>query len=698
MEIPAGNVESVKSLLDDDNTIPFIARYRKEMTGSLDEVQIGKIRDEFEQLEKLEERRGTITSSLRKMDELTDELREDLREAETLTELEDIYLPFRPSRETRGDRAREMGLEPLADIIQEKRTGVDPAVIAKDYVDPEKGVKTIEEALTGARDVIAERINEDKEVRELMRGLFKSQGVITAGLKDSSADKGEKYREYYDFSARAKSAPSHRILAILRGEREDVLSVKMRPPKETGLQKLSHIVGPGNSPSGRQVEKALTDCYSRLLAPSLETELRSELKDRADREAAAVFGENLEDLLMAPPLGQVRTLGIDPGFKSGCKVAALDSHGDLLETETIFPNAPQNRKEEATARIKRLIEEEKPEAIAIGDGTASRETEKFIRGLDAAQDLTTVRVREDGASVYSASEIGREEFPDHDVTVRGAVSIGRRLQDPLAELVKIDPKSLGVGQYQHDVDQALLGDKLTEVVERCVNKVGVNVNTASRELLTYVSGLGPALAENVVDYRAERGGLREIEGLKEVPMIGKKTFQQAAGFLRIVDGDNPLDNSGVHPENYETVERMAADLGHGVSELIGNASLIDEIKSEKYVEDGIGVPTLNDILEELAKPGRDPRGEFSPFSFSDEVETIDDLREGAVLPGVVTNVTDFGAFVDVGIKTDGLLHVSQLSEDYVNHPREVVQLNQKLDVKVIKVEKGRKRVSLSLIF
>lgn len=698
LEIPVKNVESVKSLLDDRNTIPFIARYRKEMTGSLDEVQIGGIRDELERIEKLEDRRKTIIRSLKDLDELTEELKEQLDEATSVTELEDIYLPFRPKRKTRGDRAREKGLEPLANIIQEEKTGLDPVVLAKDYVEEDKGVEAIEDALAGARDIIAERINEDKKVREEMRRLFRNQGMITSRLKNPEADEGEKYREYYDFNSKAKSSPSHRILAILRGEREDVLSVKVRPPQKVGLDRLSSLVRRGNTPSSEQVEQALQDCYTRLLAPSLETESRNDLKERADGEAIAVFGENLEELLMSPPLGQVKTLGVDPGFRSGCKVAVLNAHGDLLEAETIFPNKPQNKKNEAAAKVKRLVDKHKPEAVAIGDGTASRETEAFIRNLGSTEDLTTVRVREDGASVYSASEIAREEFPDQDVTVRGAVSIGRRLQDPLAELVKIDPKALGVGQYQHDVDQARLSDKLTEVVERCVNRVGVNVNTASRKLLTYVSGLGPTLAENVIEYRSKNGTIDDIEQLTEVPMIGSKTFEQAAGFLRIVNGDNPLDNSGVHPENYRIVEDMASDLGLDIFSMIGATGWRDDLSLESYVSTDVGIPTLRDILEELDKPGRDPRGEFSPFAFSEEVSTIDDMHQGMVLPGIVTNVTDFGAFVDIGIKTDGLLHISQLSEDYVSHPREVVSLNQRLDVKVIKIDKQRRRISLSLIF
>ncbi|MBS3812300.1 RNA-binding transcriptional accessory protein [Candidatus Bipolaricaulota bacterium] len=698
LEIPVKNVESVKSLLDDRNTIPFIARYRKEMTGSLDEVQIGGIRDELERIEKLEDRRKTIIRSLKDLDELTEELKEQLDEATSVTELEDIYLPFRPKRKTRGDRAREKGLEPLANIIQEEKTGLDPVVLAKDYVEEDKGVEAIEDALAGARDIIAERINEDKKVREEMRRLFRNQGMITSRLKNPEVDEGEKYREYYDFNSKAKSSPSHRILAILRGEREDVLSVKVRPPQKVGLDRLSSLVRRGNTTSSEQVEQALQDCYTRLLAPSLETEIRNDLKERADGEAIAVFGENLEELLMSPPLGQVKTLGVDPGFRSGCKVASLNAHGDLLEAETIFPNKPQNKKNEAAAKVKRLVDKHKPEAVAIGDGTASRETEAFIRNLGSTEDLTTVRVREDGASVYSASEIAREEFPDQDVTVRGAVSIGRRLQDPLAELVKIDPKALGVGQYQHDVDQARLSDKLTEVVERCVNRVGVNVNTASRKLLTYVSGLGPTLAENVIEYRSKNGTIDDIEQLTEVPMIGSKTFEQAAGFLRIVNGDNPLDNSGVHPENYRIVEDMASDLGLDIFSMIGATGWRDDLSLESYVSTDVGIPTLRDILEELDKPGRDPRGEFSPFAFSEKVSTIDDMRQGMVLPGIVTNVTDFGAFVDIGIKTDGLLHISQLSEDYVSHPREVVSLNQRLDVKVIKIDKQRRRISLSLIF
>ncbi|MFP4647535.1 MAG: Tex family protein [Candidatus Acetothermia bacterium] len=698
LEIGKDQVQATKKLLDEGNTIPFIARYRKEKTGSLDEVQIGKIQEGLEKAEKLQSRRETIVNSLEEQGELTDELQEEIDRANSISELEDIYLPYRPSRSTRGEKAREKGLEPLAEAIGEQRPGLDPEVVAKSYVDEEKEVHNPEEALQGARDIIAENINEDKEIRERMRNFFFEKGVIKSELKDSSADAEEKYREYYDLEEPALKAPSHRVLAIFRGEKEEALRVKVRPPKEQALRKLKGLVIEGSAVSKGQVELAVEDCYSRLLSPSLETDLRNQIKETADREAVKVFEDNLEELLMSPPLGQKSVLAIDPGFRSGCKVVALDSQGEPLGQEAIFPPPPQNQKEEATKTIREFIQDHDPVAIAIGDGTASRETESFVRGLDLPDSLAVVRVREDGASVYSASEVGRNEFPNYDVTVRGAISIGRRLQDPLAELVKIDPKALGVGQYQHDVDQNLLEKRLTEVVERCVNRIGVNVNTASEKLLTYVSGLGPTLAENLVQYRTENGQVEDLEEIKGVPRIGPKTFQQAAGFLRIVNGHNPLDNSSVHPENYEIVERMSGDLELTITEMVNNPDIRNEIDPERYMSSDVGLPTIKHILDELEKPGRDPRPEFKPFSFSEDINEIGDLEQGMILPGMITNVTDFGAFVDIGIKSDGLVHVSELSEEFVEHPGDVVKLNQRVQVKVIEVDEQRKRVSLSLNF
>lgn len=583
-------------------------------------------------------------------------------------------------------------------MLRDQQPGIDPEVVAKSYVKEEKGVADPEEALQGARDIIAEKVNEDKEVRENMREFFFENGFIQSELKDAEADEKETYREYYDWKEPALNAPSHRVLGIFRGEEEGVLRVKVQPPKEKGIKKLKGLAVEGNSGTSQQVELAAEDCYSRLLAPSLETDLRNRIKKEADRDAVQVFETNLEELLMSPPLGQKSALGIDPGFRSGCKLVALDPQGDPLNHQAIFPHEPQREKDEAKKTIEEYADKYSPEAIAIGDGTASRETESFVRGLDLDDSIAIVRVREDGASVYSASEIGREEFPDLDVTVRGAISIGRRLQDPLAELVKIDPKSLGVGQYQHDVDQSLLEKKLTEVVERCVNRVGVNVNTASEKLLTYVSGLGPTLAGNVVEYRTENGEFTGIRELKDVPRIGPKTFQQAAGFLRVVDGDNPLDNSGVHPENYSTVKKMANDLERAVPEMVHDPSIREEIDLEDYVTSDVGLPTLNDILDELEKPGRDPRPEFEPFSFSENINQIGDLEEGMVVPGIVSNVTDFGAFVDIGIKSDGLIHISELADEYVDHPGDVVKLNQRLRALVIDVDEKRKRISLSLKF
>lgn len=696
--IKEDQVQAVQSLLDDNNTIPFIARYRKEETGSLDEVQIGQIKEELEKAEKLENRRQTIIDSLSAQEELTDQLRKEIDQASNISELEDIYLPYKPSRTTRGKQAMEKGLEPLADILGEQQPGLDPQVIAKDYVDKDEEIDSPEQALQGARDIIAEQVNEDKHIRQEMREFFFEHGTIKSELKDTEEDSDETYREYYDFKESATTAPSHRVLAIFRGENEDVLRVKVRPPKEEAIKTLKKLTVTGNTRTSNQVELAVEDCYTRLLAPSLENDLRGKVKETADQQAVEVFEDNLEKLLMSPPLGQKRVLGIDPGFKSGCKVAALDSQGNLLGNEAIFPHNPQNETQQATEIINQFVADYEPEAIAIGDGTASRETEAFIRGMELSGSITVVRVREDGASVYSASEIGRKEFPDYDVTVRGAISIGRRLQDPLAELVKIDPKSLGIGQYQHDVDQNLLQKKLTEVVERCVNQVGVNVNTASKKLLTYVSGLGPNLAGNIVDYRTNNGQITTIEQLNEVPRIGPKTFQQSAGFLRIVEGDNPLDSSGVHPENYSLVEQIASDLNCPVSEVINSSTVRKEVDKRKYVDSDVGLPTLNDILDELEKPGRDPRPEFEPFGFSKDLNKIDDLEEGMVVPGIVTNVTNFGAFVDIGLKSDGLIHVSELSEKYVNHPREIVELNQRLRVKVIAIDTSRKRISLSLNF
>ena len=613
-----------------------------------------------------------------------------------MSELEDIYMPYKPSRSTRAKKAKEKGLEPLADVIQEQRPGLDPEIVAKSYVDEDEGVQDTEEALQGARDVIAERINENREIREEIRDFFFENGFMVSELKDEDADPEENFRQYYDLKEPAIKAPGHRVLAVFRGEEEDALKVELRPPKEKALGKLKKMVLEGDSGSRTQVERAVEDCYSRLLAPSLENDLRNEVKQEADRQAVEVFENNLEELLMSPPLGQKPVLGIDPGFRSGCKVAALDSRGNPLGHEAIFPHEPQKEREKAKKTIRGFVEEYNPEAIAIGDGTASRETESLVRNMDLPDSIDVVRVREDGASVYSASEIGREEFPDLDVTVRGAISIGRRLQDPLAELVKIDPKSLGVGQYQHDVDQNLLEKKLTEVVERCVNRVGVNVNTASEKLLTYVSGLGPTLAENVVKYRNENGQITDLQVVKEVKRIGPKTFEQSAGFLRVVDGDNPLDNSSVHPENYPTVEKMANDLSRAVPEMINDPSIRKEIDLEDYVIPDVGLPTLNDILDELEKPGRDPRPEFEPFSFSEEVNTIGDLEEGMVVPGIVSNVTNFGAFVDIGIKSDGLIHISELADKYVEDPGDVVKLNQRLQARVLEVDEERKRISLSL--
>jgi len=689
-------IRAAAGLLDDGATVPFISRYRKERTGSLDEVAITAIRDRLAQLRALDERRDAILASLVERDLLTDELRSAIEAAETLAELEDVYLPYRPKRRTRAMIARERGLEPLADALFVQDAGIDPTAEAAAYVDPEKGVDDVESALAGARDILAETINESAEARSEIREVFAKRGAFSARVVPGKEEDGAAYRDYFDWREPVTKAPAHRIHAMLRAERQGIIRLSARPEEESAVAALRQRFVRGQGPSSDQVGQAVDDAYRRLMAPSLENELRAQLKDKADREAVRVFALNLRELLLAAPLGQKRVMGIDPGYRTGCKIVCLDAQGRLLGHTVIFATGSERERALAGQTIVDLAREHAIEAIAIGNGTASRETEGIVRGLDFGRSIPVVLVSESGASVYSASDIARREFPDHDITVRGAVSIGRRLIDPLAELVKIDPKSIGVGQYQHDVDQAMLHRSLDDVVESCVNAVGVEVNTASAPLLSRVSGLGPKLAENVVAHRDEHGPFRRRSDLKKVARLGPKAFEQAAGFLRIREGDEPLDASAVHPESYPIVRRMAADLGCTVADLISNAELRAEIDVSRYVTETVGLPTLQDILEELAKPGRDPREAFEAFAFSDDVHEIKDLRPGMKLPGIVTNVVDFGAFVDIGVHQDGLVHVSQLADKYVEHPSTVVKVGQRVTVTVLDVDVARRRIGLSL--
>lgn len=688
-------VENTLQLLESGATIPFIARYRKELTGSLDEVMIAAIRDRYKQLSELEKRRESVIASVEEQGKMTPELLEKFRNALSLTELEDLYLPYRPKRRTRATLAIEKGLEPLAKIIMAQRPG-DIEKRATEFVDRSKGVEDTEQALQGARDIIAEWINQDLRARNRLRRLFEREAVVYSKVLKGKEEEGQKYRSWFDWEEPARSIPSHRLLAILRGESEGFLKVEIQPSALKAFQILEDLFVKANNHAAEQVRAAAYDAYKRLLQPSLENEFRSVLKEKADKEAIRVFAENLRQLLMAPPLHGRNVLAIDPGFRTGCKVVCLDQHGQLLHNETIWPHPPESKVKESVQKIKYLVNAYKIGAIAIGNGTASRETEAFIRHIPFEGDIIAVVVNESGASVYSASDIAREEFPDYDVTVRGAVSIGRRLIDPLAELVKIDPKSIGVGQYQHDVDQTLLQQSLHDVVESCVNQVGVDVNTASKELLTYVSGIGPVLAKNIVEYRKKEGPFRSRQELLKVPRLGPRAFEQAAGFLRIPGAETPLDASAVHPESYHVVEAMARSLGVAVPELMKDESLRARIKIEDFITDQIGIPTLTDIMNELARPGRDPRKSFEFFEFDKNVHQIEDLRPGMVLPGIVTNITKFGVFVDIGVHNDGLVHISQLAGRYVKDPSEVVKIHQKVKVKVLEVDIPRKRISLSM--
>jgi len=688
-------VENTINLLQEGASIPFIARYRKELTGSLNEVSIIAIRDRLKQLTELEKRRESVIHSISEQGKLTEELERALREAITLSEIEDLYLPYRPKRKTRASEAIEKGLEPLAKILLSQKEN-DIIRLAKRFIDVDKGVADEDEALQGARDIIAEWVNQDAVVRQRLRKLFRSEAVISSRLVKGKDEEAQKYRSWFQWEEEVRRIPSHRLLAILRGEAEGYLKVKIQPSLAKALELLERIYLKAENMSAAQVRLALYDAYKRLLQPSLETEIRAEIKLKADIEAIKVFSENLRQLLLAPPLRGKNVLAIDPGFRTGCKVVCLDQHGNLLHNETIYPHPPENKVKESMHKIKNLVNAYKIDAIAIGNGTAGRETENFIRHIPFEKDVIAVVVNEAGASIYSVSDIAREDFPDYDVTVRGAVSIGRRLIDPLAELVKIDPKSIGVGQYQHDVDQKMLQASLQDVVESCVNRVGVDLNRASKELLGYVSGIGPVIAKNIVKYRSENGPFSSRQQLLEVPRLGAKAYEQAAGFLRIPDAPNPLDTSAVHPESYPVVEAMAAKLGVSVKELIQDKELQTRINIEDFVTQQCGIPTLTDIMQELAKPGRDPRVNFDFFEFDKNVLQIEDLRVGMVLPGIVTNITRFGVFVDIGVHHDGLVHISQLSKKYINDPSQVVHLNQKVKVKVLEVDIDRNRIGLSM--
>lgn len=696
LKLPVHRVENTLKLLQGGATIPFISRYRKEATGGLDEVQISEISSRYEKLLELSKRKETIQSTIESLGKLTDDLRRRIDGCWDATELEDIYLPYKPKRKTRAEAARQKGLEPLAAWLMLQRGNALDAYV-KNFVKGE--VKNEEDALKGARDIIAEQVNEDEQARNQIRHQFSRQAVISAKVvKGKETDEAAaKYRDYFDFSEPLKRCSSHRLLAIRRGEAEGILKVSITPSDETECtDRLERRFVRGNNECSRQVCEAVNDAYKRLLKPAIETEFAALSKEKADDEAIRVFAGNLRQLLLAPPLGQKRVLGIDPGFRTGCKVVCLDAQGTLLHNEAIYPHPPKSEYQLAGRKLVKLVEQYRIEAIAIGNGTASRETEQFVTSQRFDREIQVFVVSEDGASIYSASKTARDEFPDYDVTVRGAVSIGRRLMDPLAELVKIDAKSIGVGQYQHDVDQTKLKEALDQTVENCVNLVGVNVNTASSHLLTYVSGLGPVLAKNIVDYRTANGPFRSRRELLKVPRMGAKAFEQCAGFLRIPHAENPLDNSAVHPESYPIVERMAADLHCSVSDLIANRELRSRISPEKYVTDTVGLPTLTDILQELEKPGRDPRQKIQVFEFDKNVRTIDDVQEGMELPGIVTNITNFGCFVDLGIKEKGLIHVSQLADRFVSDPTTVVSIHQHVRVRVIGVDRERKRIALTM--
>lgn len=692
LNIPSRKIENTITLLEGGATIPFISRYRKEATGSLDEVQIAEISQELKKLKEIEKRKATILSTIEEQGKLTGDLKKRITDCWDSTELEDIYLPYKPKRQTRATKARTKGLEPLANFIFSQNNNDVEGEAAK-FLNEE--VTSIEDALQGARDIIAEIVSEDEQARSKVRFAFKKGADISSKLARGKEEQAAKYKDYFKFSEPLKRCPSHRLLAMLRGENEGLLRIKIGPEPEEILYRLEQLFLEGRGEATSQVKQAVHDAYERLLEPSIETEFRNLAKAKADEEAILVFVENLRQLLLAAPLGQKRTLGIDPGFRTGCKVVVLSENGDLLQNTTIYPHPPQSREYETLEKLTDLVKKFDIQAVAVGNGTAGRETIDLCRKANFGSDIQIFSVNEAGASIYSASPIAREEFPDHDVTVRGAVSIARRLMDPLAELVKIDPKSIGVGQYQHDVNQPKLKESLDRTVESCVNSVGINLNTASKHLLTYVSGLGPVLAQNIVSYRSENGPFSSRKQLKKVPRMGEKAFEQCAGFLRIREAKHPLDNTAVHPESYHIVEQMAKDNGVKIDELIQRSELRQNIHLKNYVTEAVGLPTLTDIMDEMAKPGLDPRGEAKAFEFGN-VRSIEDLSIGMVLPGIVTNITNFGAFVDIGVKQDGLVHISQLANKFVKNPADVVSLNQQVKVKVTDVDLARKRVQLSM--
>ena len=694
LNIGVHQVENTLSLLNGGATIPFISRYRKEATGGLDEVQIGEIKERYDKFSDIAKRKETILKTIEEQGKLSADLKKRIETCWDATELEDIYLPYKPKRKTRAEAARQKGLEPLATILMMQRENNLSARV-RTFI---KGdVKDEEEALKGARDIIAEQVSEDERSRNQLRNQFALQAIISSKVVKGKEEEAAKYKDYFDFSEPLKRCTSHRLLAIRRGEAEGLLKVSISPDDEECTERLERSYVRGNNECSQQVKEAVHDAYKRLLKPSIENEFAALSKEKADEEAIRVFAGNLRQLLLAPPLGQKRVMGIDPGYRTGCKIVCLDAQGNLLHNETIYPHPPKNEHSLSARKLTKLVEQYQIEAIAIGNGTASRETKAFVTNQRYNRKLQVFVVSEDGASIYSASKIAREEFPDYDVTVRGAVSIGRRLMDPLAELVKIDAKSIGVGQYQHDVDQTALKKSLDTTVESCVNSVGVNLNTASRHLLTYVSGLGPTLAQNIVDYRAENGAFTSRKQLMKVPRMGAKAFEQCAGFLRIPGAKNPLDNSAVHPESYAVVEQIAKDMKCSVEDLIKNKELRSKIDIKKYVTDQVGLPTLTDIMEELEKPGRDPRQAIKVFEFDKNVKTIEDLKEGMTLPGIVTNITNFGCFVDVGIKENGLVHISQLCRQFVSDPTTVVSIHQHVEVKVLSIDHERKRIGLTMI-
>ena len=692
--IPFKQVAATMGLLEGGATIPFISRYRKEMTGGLDEVQIEQIQSQHDKLQEMAKRKDTILKTIDAQGKLTDELQKRIEQTWDATELEDIYLPYKPKRRSRAEIARQLGLEPLASILMMQREP-NPETTAKRFVKGE--VKSVEDALKGARDIVAEQVSENEQSRNNVRNAFGRDAVLTSKVVKTKEAEAAKYRDYFDWQEPLKRCSSHRLLAIRRGEAEGVLKVAITPNDEVCLERLERQYVRGRNESSKQIEMAVNDSYKRLLKPSIESEYANMSKEKADEEAIKVFAENLRQLLLASPLGQKRVMGIDPGFRTGCKVVCLDAQGNLLHNENIYPHPPVSKTKEAMSRLQKMLEAYRIEAIAIGDGTASRETESFVKSMRFHTDVQVFVVSEQGASIYSASKLARDEFPEYDVTVRGAVSIARRLMDPLAELVKIEPKSIGVGQYQHDVDQGKLKRSLDQTVINCVNQVGVNLNTASSHLLTYISGLGPQLAQNIVNYRTENGPFSSRKELMKVPRMGAKAFEQCAGFLRIPNAKNPLDNTAVHPESYGIVEKMASDLNCSINELISNKELRLRINLERYTSELIGMPTLRDIMQELEKPGRDPRGKAKVFEFDPNVRTMDDLKVGMTLPGIIGNITNFGAFVNIGIKENGLIHLSQMADRYITDPNEVVSIHQHVQVQVISIDAERKRIGLKLL-